>query len=174
MLNRMRMFVTVSLAVVILGSSAFAAPVMIGKIVLNESSYEKFGVLYFPFRFNIRAPLMFVLCENGVSPAGGCVNNVVSDVICVSNNQVGEGVAAMISDLENGLSLGNLPPDFPCPAGVAPKFLAETGKGQVLSGRGIPTILPTGGPGPLIKVTATSDLDAVTTVTSDVLTISTQ
>lgn len=49
MLNRMRMFVTVSLAVVILGSSVYAAPVLIGKIVLNESRYEKFGSCIFRF-----------------------------------------------------------------------------------------------------------------------------
>jgi hypothetical protein len=173
MLQKLRLMTVISLAVLVLTPLAFSAPVRIGTITLNESPYEKFGALYFPFRFN-SAPLMWVLCETGVNSTG-CVNGLVSDVVCVTNNSAGEGVAAMISDTETSLSLGNLPPDFPCQvAATPPIFLKETGQPQVLSGSGIPTILPTGAPGPLIMVVATSDLDPSTTVTSDTLQILTQ
>jgi len=174
MMRRIRLLTVLALAVCVLAPMAFSAPVMIGKVILNESPFEKFGALYFPFQFQIPAPLLFVLCESGVNPAGGCVNGIVSDVVCVTNNQAGEGVAAMMSDQETSLSVGNLPPDFPCPATAAPIFLKETGRAQVLSGKGIPTILPTGAPGPVIKVTATSDLDPTTNITSDTLVVSTQ
>ena len=144
---------------------------MLGKITLNESPYEKFGQLFFPFQFQT-PPLLFVLCESGVSPTGGgCVNQVISDFVCVTNNQAGEGTVAMMSDLETSLSLGNLPPDFPCPNHTPPIFLPETGKGQLLSGKGG---FPTSIPGLFIKVTAQSDLDPTTSITSDILTASTK
>lgn len=176
MLRKTRVLTALTLVVLVLAPLASAAPVLIGKIILNESPFEKFGALYFPFQFQTPAPLLFVLCETGVSPAGGCVNQNISDVVCIANNSAGEGVAAMMSDLETSLSLGNLPPDFPCSASSSiVTFLAETGKPQILSGKGIPTILPGGGPGPLIKVIAMSDLDpTATNKQSDSLTISTQ
>ena len=173
MLQKLRL-TAISLVVFVLTPLAFSAPVQIGTITLNESPYEKFGALYFPFTFRISTPLMWVLCENGVN-SGGCVNGLVSDVVCVTNNSAHEGVAAMISDQETSLSLGNLPPDFPCQvAATPPIFLVETGKPQILSGSGIPTVLPNGAAGPLIMVVATSDLDPSTSVTSDTLQISTQ
>lgn len=171
MLRRIKLLTALSLAVCVLPPLAFSAPVMLGKITLNESPFEKFGQLFFPFQF-ATPPILFVLCESGVSPTGGCVNQAISDFVCVTNNQAGEGTAAMMSDLETSLSLGNIPPDFPCQPGAAPPiFLAETGKMQILSGKaGFPTSVA----GLFIKVSAQSDLDPTTSVTSDTLTVSTK
>jgi hypothetical protein len=171
MLRKLRSVAVLSRAVLVLTSLAFSAPVKVGTITLNENSFEKFGALFFPFTFNVPSlGLMFVLCENGTVAGGGCVNGVVSDAICVNNNQAGEGVTAMISDLENGLS--NLPSDFPCNVDSQTTFLKETGKGQVLA-RSIPTTLPGGVAGPTITVTATSALDTTTSIVSDTLVITT-
>jgi hypothetical protein len=171
MLRKLRSVAVLSLAVLVLTSLAFSATQLkLGSITLNENPFEKFGALFFPFTFNVSSlGQMWVLCEFGTVTGGGCVNGVISDAVCVNNNQANEGVAALISDLENGLS--NLPPDFPCNVDSKTVFLKETGKAQVLSGPGIPTTLPGGGAGPLIKVVATSDLDPTTSTTSDTLVI---
>jgi hypothetical protein len=167
--RKLRLVIVLGLAVCVLTPMAFSFP--LGKIVLNESPYEKFGALYYPFTFNIAAPIQFVLCESGVDPAGGCVNQIVSDVVCVNNNGAGEGVIAMISDAENSISLGNLPPDFPCPVGNSQLvFVAETGRMQTLAGA-IPTTLPGGAAGPKVKIVALSDLEG-SGATSDVLSVS--
>jgi hypothetical protein len=172
MLRKLRPVAALSLAVFVLTSLAFST--RLGSITLNETQFEKFGELFFPFQFKISLPLLFALCENGINPTGGCVNNIVSDFVCVTNNSAGEGVAAMISDQENGtLNLSTLPPDFPCTANSKLVFLKETGKAQVLA-KSIPTILPTGAAGPTITVIATSDLDTTPPpVVSDTLVIST-
>lgn len=160
-------------ATCILTTLAFSATVKIASVTLSEPpagtpSYEKFGVLYFPFVFNM-SPQLFVLCDPGAS----CANNVgVSDFVCVTNNQFGEGVVAMMSDLEVSLNLNNIPPDFPCQLSSSQvTFLTETGKPQTLSPKGgFPTTLPTGAPGTFIKLNAQSDVET-TTATSDVLTV---
>ena len=174
---RIKLTIAQLLAVCALTPLAFSA-VKIGSIVLSEPpagapSFEKFGALFFPFTFTMPSQL-FVLCETGVNPTGGgCVNNVISDFVCVANNQFGEGVVAMLSDLETSLSLGNIPPDFPCQASSSVQhFRTETGKPQVLSPpTGFPTTLA-GSPGPFIQVTAQSALEGTTSTTSDVLTVS--
>lgn len=178
-MRRIKLLVVLGLAVSILTPLAFSAVVRIGSVTLSEPpagtvSYEKFGALYFPFLFNM-PPTLFVLCETGVSTSG-CVNNNISDFVCVTNNQAPEGVVAMMSDQGTPLSLTAIPPDFPCQASnSALAFLTETGKVQTLSPKaGFPTIFPTGAAGPFIKVTAMSDLDVTTSLTSDVLTVYTQ
>lgn len=171
-MRRIKVLAVRLLAVCFLTPLAFAAPVKIASITLSEPpagtpSFEKFGVLYFPFLFNI-SPTLFVMCETGISPTGGCDTNGISDFVCVTNNQFREGVVAMMSDLETPLSLGNIPPDFPCQlsSSTVVTFLKETGTVQTLSPPGgFPTT------GPFIKVTALSALETTTSPTSDVLTV---
>jgi hypothetical protein len=186
----MRLLTVQLLAICVLTPLAFSAPVVLGRIFLYDPpvttpptpSFEKFGALHYVFQFaGIPANgLLFVLCDNGVDPTTGqCVNQANSDFFCVTNNQAGEGTVAMMSDLETPLSLGNIPPDFPCQVvtgGASPIFLAETGKPQTLSPiGGFPTILPGGAAGPHIKVLAQSVLVETGTGTlSDVLTVMTQ
>lgn len=169
MFRKIRLVAVLSLVVCVLAPLAFSAPTMIGKIILNESQWEKFGALYLPFTFQI-PPQLYVLCETGIDPVTGqCLNNLVSDVICATNNSANEGVVAMMSDLEKGLDLNNLPPDFPCSfPNSQHTFFKETGKAQVLTGAGLPTT------GPPIKIIATSDLDPSTSLTSDTLMVLTQ
>ena len=175
---RIKLTIAQLLAVCALTPSAFSA-VKIGTIVLSEPpagapSFEKFGALFFPFTFITMPSQLFVLCETGVNPmGGGCVNNVISDFVCVANNQFGEGVVAMLSDLETPLSLSNIPPDFPCQASSsALHFRPETGRPQTLSPpTGFATTLA-GSPGPFIQVTAQSALEGTTSTASDVLTVS--
>jgi hypothetical protein len=171
---RIKFLVVQVLTVCALAPFAFSVT-RIGSIALSEppagtTSFEKFGALYFPFTFNM-PPTLFVLCETGVVTGGGCVNNVISDFVCVANNQFGEGVVAMMSDQGTSLSLGNIPLDFPCQASSSVLvYLTETGKMQTLSPKaGFPTTLG-GVPGPFIKVIAQSDLET-TSATSDVLSV---
>jgi hypothetical protein len=164
MLSKLRLVTILALTIGVFTPAAFGAPTKIGMITLYESSFEYFGALHFPFLFKISAPLEYVLCENGVSSNGGCVNNDISDVVCLTNNSAGEAVTAMISDDETPLSLGNLPPDFPCQQTSSPPptvtFLQETGKSQTLTPKGgLPTTLPSGAAGPPITVIAMSDVN---------------
>jgi len=144
----------------------------LGTIILNESNFERFGTLSFPFKFNV--PQLIVLCELGVvtTPPARCVNNVVSDIISVTNNKFGEGVVAMSSNSVGSL---HVPSGFPLPSVGSPTIvLSETGKTHVLTpNAGLPTTNPNGTPGPKIKLAASSDLETGAT-TSDVLTVSTQ
>jgi hypothetical protein len=171
--SRMRLLITTSLMVFVLAPMAYSATT-IATIGLNNSHFEKFGALYFPFLFQV--PETWALCEFGIDPnqPTQCVNNVVSDYITVTNNQFGEGVVAMISDPTEGPLV--VPPDFPVPPQGSPYIpLKETGRPQILTPRaGIPTVLPTGGPGPFIQLTAMSDLDTTPPpVVSDKLTVAT-
>jgi hypothetical protein len=149
-----------------------ATPRRIGTIILNESKFESFGALSFPFTFNV--PQLIVLCELGVvtTPPARCVNNVVSDIVSVTNNKFGEGVVAMSSNAEGSL---HVPVGFPLPPVGSPTIvLSETGKTQALTGKaGLVTTNPGGSPGPKITLSASSDLETGAT-TSDVLTVSTQ
>jgi hypothetical protein len=133
--------------------------------------FEKFGALFFPFKFKV--PQLFVLCEVGVDPTTGmCLNNLVSDIVSVTNNRAGEGVVAMISEAEGQLVV---PVDFPVPPpGSKIKFLKETGAAQVLTpAAGLATVTPTDAAGPVIRLTATSDLETTST-TSDILVVASQ
>jgi hypothetical protein len=179
MLGRIRLLFAMALVVLLLTTVAYSAPLMVGKIILSESPFEKFGTLFLPFTFNTEQ--LYILCEFGVNAAQpGCVNGVVSDFISVTNAQVAgappEGRVSMLSDTQ---ATGGVvpPPDFPLPGPGAPPpiFLPETGRPQILSPKaGLPTTNPDGTPGPNIKVTATSDLDPVPpTPTSDMLIVST-
>ena len=162
----------VFLAVFLLAPNVFSVVTPIGKITLNQTRFEKFGSLFFSFVFV--KPQLYVLCQVGVDPAGlRCVNDDVSDVISVTNNDFNEGVVSMISEV-NGQHL-NLPPDFPLPPPGSPVTLfKETGMAQRLTGKaGLPTVNPDGTPGPVIRLTAVSDLEQQT-ATSDVLTVSSQ
>jgi hypothetical protein len=112
MLRRMRFLAVQLLAICVLTPLVFSAPVMLGKIYLYDPptttpptpSFEKFGVLHYVFQFQGLPPngLLFVLCETGVDSTG-CVNQNISDFVCVTNNQAGEGTVAMMSDLETPL-----------------------------------------------------------------------
>ena len=176
-MRRIKLMIAQLLAVCALTPLAFSAVVKIGTVVLSDApagtpSFEKFGALFFPFVFKV-PPQLFALCETGVNPAGGgCINNMISDFVCITNNQFGEGVVAMLSDQETSLSLSSIPPDFPCQASSSTlHFRTETGKPQVLSPpAGFPTSLG-GTAGPFIKVTAQSDVEPTTSTTSDVLTV---
>jgi hypothetical protein len=171
-----------ALAVFALAPMAYSVVTTIGRIILNETKYEKFGVLYFPFTFRLDKPQVFILCEKGVNPAGGgCIGGVEleSDHICVTNisgPNFSEGLVAMLSQATETARIV-VPPDFPC--SLDPKvstitFLAETGKAQVLSPKtGFVTVNPDGSLGPPIKVIATSDLETTST-TSDTLIVATQ
>ncbi len=178
MLNKLRFVIVLALTLCVLAPAALCAPVKLAQITIYETPWEKFGALHFPFLFNIPAPIEYVLCEVGATPTG-CTNNNISDVVCVVNNSAGEATTAMISDDETPLSLGNLPPDFPCQLNSTPPptlvFLEETGKAQNLTPKGgLPTILPSGAAGPPISVIATSDLDTVPPkTTSDILLVET-
>ena len=172
MQRKIRLLSVVSLAVFLLVTNVFSAVTPIAKITLNQTQFEKFGSLFFQFMFV--QPQLYVLCQVGVDPTGQrCVNDDVSDVISVTNNDFNEGVVAMISEV-NGQHL-NLPPDFPLPPPGSPATLfKETGKVQLLTGKaGLPTVNPDGTPGPVIRLTAASDLEQQTT-TSDVLMVFTQ
>ena len=172
MQRKIRLLSVVFLAVFLLATNVFSAVTPIAKITLNQTRFEKFGSLFFPFVF--AKPQLYVLCQVGVDPTGQrCVNDDVSDVISVTNNDFNEGVVAMISEV-NGQHL-NLPPDFPLPPPGSPTTLfKETGRAQLLTGKaGLPTFNPDGTPGPVIRLTAVSDLEQQTT-TSDVLMVSAQ
>ncbi len=168
----------ISLAVCLLAPNAYSGPV--GKIILAESQFEKFGSLYLPFSFV--SEQLYVLCQFGVDPNNrmACVNGVVSDLISVTNVAVPgtppEGRVSMLSDTEGTQGLV-VPPDFPLPGPGAPPpiFLAETGMAQTLTPKGgLKTVNPDGSPGPNIKIMATSDPDTQPPrLMSDVLLVST-
>ena len=170
--RKIRLLSVVSLVVFLLATNVFSAVTPIAKITLNQTQFEKFGSLFFQFMFV--QPQLYVLCQVGVDPTGQrCVNDDVSDVISVTNNNFNEGVVSMISEV-NGQHL-NLPPDFPLPPAGSPITLfKENGKAQLLTGKaGLPTVNPDGTLGPVIRLSAVSDLEQLTT-TSDVLTVSKQ
>ncbi len=177
-MSRMRKVLpAISLAVCLLAPNAYSAPV--GKIILSESPFEKFGTLFLPFSFATEQ--LYVLCEFGVDPTrAACTNNAVSDLVSVTNVAVPgvppEGRVSMLSGVEGQQNLV-VPPDFPLPGAGAPPpiFLAETGRAQTLTPKGgLPTVNPDGSPGPKIKIMATSDLDPVPPPPmSDVLVVST-
>src|ERR1700674_2387508 len=170
-----------ALAVFALAPMAYSVVTPIGRIILNETKYEKFGELFFPFTFRLDKPQLFILCENGVDPAGGCTGGVEleSDHICVTNisgPNFSEGLVAMLSQATETASIV-VPPDFPCsldPSVSTITFLKETGKAQILIPKtGFVTVNPDGSLGPSIRVTATSDLETTST-TSDTLIVATQ
>ena len=172
MQRKIRLLSVVFLAVFLLAPNVYSVVTPIAKITLNQTQFEKFGSLFFPFVFV--KPQVYVLCQIGVDPTGQrCVSDDVSDVISVTNNDFNEGVVAMISEV-NGQHL-NLPPDFPLPPAGSPiTFFKETGKVQRLTGTaGLPTVNPDGTLGPVIRLSAVSDLEQLTT-TSDVLMVSSQ
>jgi hypothetical protein len=159
-----------SLAVFVLAPMAYSAT--IATITLNESQFEKFGSLFFVFRF--RVPQTFYLCEIALdhSQPTGCLRNAISDLITVTNNQFGEGVVSVLSDAVEGVLV--VPPNFPLPPPGSPHTaLFETGRPQILtSPAGLATVLPTGAPGPPVSLTVTSDLNVLPPQpTSDVLAV---
>ncbi len=170
-MQRKTRLLPVFLAVFLLAPNVFSVVTPIAKITLNQTQFEKFGSLFFPFVFV--KPQLYVLCQVGVDPTGNCVNGDISDVISVTNNNFNEGVVSMISEV-NGQHF-NLPPDFPLPPPGSPvTVLKETGAMQRLTGKaGLPTVNPDGTPGPVIRLSAVSDLEQQTT-TSDVLMVSSQ
>jgi hypothetical protein len=133
-----------SLAVLVLAPMAYSGT--IATITLNETQFEKFGSLFFVFRF--RVPQTFYLCEIGLdhSQPTGCLRNTVSDLITVTNNQFGEGVVSVLSEEVEGVLV--VPRDFPLPPPGSPHTaFFETGRLQILTPpAGLATVLPTGAP----------------------------
>jgi len=158
-----------SLAVFVLAPMGYSAT--IATISLNESQFEKFGSLFFLFRF--RVPQTFYLCEIGLdhSQPTGCLRNAVSDLITVTNNQFGEGVVSVLSEALEGIFV--VPPDFPLPPPGSPHTaFFETGRPQILTPpAGLATVIP-GAAGPSVSLTVTSDLNVLPPqAASDVLAV---